>query len=203
MIVRRHLTPFIALTFTFLLTFTCLLTPTTRAQVSVYGSTALTDYSLVNNNETATKSDTGGIIGGGFYNFPIHSRLTAGIDARGSYGFGDRGGSFAAAALRIGFVPERMALRPYFQIGGGVVSSTFTTPQLTGPVTQVLTTQTTRFTNGGVEFAAGLDVRLNSAFDLRACELGAIASSSSTGAAGSAWLGAGFVYHLPSRGRTP
>jgi hypothetical protein len=186
MTVRSHCTPILALTFAFLLTLTA------RAQVSVYGSAALTDYIFVNNNTSTAKRDTAGIIGGAFYNFPIHSRLTAGIDARASHGFGDRGGTFAAAALRIGFVPEHVPLRPYFQLGGGVVSSTFTT------YTQGLTTQSTRFTSGGVEFAFGLDVRLSHSFDLRAFELGAIAPASSTGA-GSAWLQTGVVYHFPRR----
>ena len=193
MTIRSYCTPILALTFAFLLTLSA------RAQVSAYGAVALTDYSLFNNNVSAAKSDTGGIIGGVFYNFPIHSRLTAGIDARGSYGFGDRGGTAAAVALRIGFVPERVVLRPYFQLGGGVVSSTFRIGQLTGPVTEGLTTQPTRFTSGGIEFAAGLDIRLSKSFDLRAFELGAIAPTSSTGAAGSAWLDAGVVYHFPKR----
>jgi hypothetical protein len=193
MTIRRVLTSFLTLTIAFLLTLTA------RAQVSAYGSIALTNYIFVNNNTSAAKSDTAGIIGGAFYNFPIHSRLTAGIDARGSYGFGDRGGASAAAALRIGFVPERVPLRPYFQLGAGFVSSTFTFQQLTGPAIQGLTTQSTRFTSGGVEFAAGLDVRLNHSFDLRAFELGAIAPASSNGAAGSAWLDAGVVYHFPKR----
>jgi hypothetical protein len=191
MTVRSHCTPILALTFAFLLTLTA------RAQVSVYGSAALTDYIFVNNNTSAAKRDTAGIIGGAFYNFPIHSRLTAGIDARAAYGFGVRGGTSAAAALRIGFVPERVLLRPYFQLGAGLVSSTFTFQQLTGPAIQGLTLQSTRFTSGGVEFAAGLDVRLNHSFDLRAFELGAIAPVSSNGAAGSAWLDAGVVYHFP------
>jgi hypothetical protein len=197
MTVRSHCTPFLALTFTLLLTLTA------PAQVSAYGSAALTNYTLFNNNSSAAKSDTGGIIGGAFYNFPIHSRLTAGIDARASYGFGDHGGTFAAVALRIGFVPERVVLRPYLQIGGGVVSSTFSNRQLTGPVIQGLTSQPTRFTSGGVEFAAGLDIRLSHSFDLRALELGAIAPTNSTGAAGSAWLDAGVVYHFPRHGQTP
>jgi hypothetical protein len=198
MTVRRDFTSFLTLTFTFLLTLTA------RAQLSAYASPALTNYVFVKNNASAAKLKTGGIIGGAFYNFPIHSRLTAGIDARASYGFGDRGGTFAAAALRIGFVPERVVLRPYFQLGAGLVSSTFTyEQQLPGPAIQGLTTQPTRFTSGGVEFAFGLDVRLSRSFDLRAFELGAIAPASSTGAAGSAWLNAGVVYHLPRRGRTP
>jgi hypothetical protein len=180
-----------------------LLTSAAHAQVSTYASTALTNYTLFNNNSSAAKSDTAGIIAGAFYNFPIHSRLTAGIDARGSYGFGDRGGAFAAAALRIGFVPERVVLRPYFQLGAGVVGSTFTTRQITGPATQGLTPQPTRFTSGGVEFAAGLDIRLSHSFDLRALELGAIAPATSNESPGSAWLTTGVIYHLPRHGRTP
>jgi hypothetical protein len=197
MTVRKHCTPILALTFTLLLTLTA------RAQMSAYGSAALTDYVFFNNHDSAAKSDTGGIIGGAFYNFPIHSRLTAGIDARGSYSLGDRGGAFAAAALRIGFVPERVALRPYFQIGGGLVSSTFSVQQLTGSVVQGLTIQPTRFTSGGVEFAVGLDLRLSHSFDLRALEWGAIAPANSTGSIGSGWLTTGVVYHLPRLGRTP
>jgi hypothetical protein len=193
MTVRSHCTPILALTFAFLLTLTA------RAQVSAYGSAALTNYIFVNNNTSTAKSDTGGIIGGAFYNFPIHSRLTAGIDARASYGFGDRGGTSAAVALRIGFVPERVVLRPYFQLGGGIVSSTFSTRQITGPATQGLTPQPARVTSGGVEFDFGLDIRLNHSFDLRAFELGALAPASSNGSAGSAWLDAGVVYHFPKR----
>jgi hypothetical protein len=197
MTVRKYQSLFFALSFIFLLPLI------TQAQVSIYGAVALNDYIFLNNNTSTAKSDTGGIIGGAFYNFPIHSRLTAGIDARGTYGFGDRGGASAAAALRIGFVPERVILRPYFQIGGGFVSSTFTNRQLTGPVIQGLTTQPTRFTSGGGEFTAGLDVRLSPSIDLRAFELGAIAPVGSTGAVGSAWLDAGVVYHFPRHGRKP
>src|ERR1700722_13026936 len=111
-------------------------TKTTQAQVSIYGTGALTNYCLANHGTSACKSDSGGFIGGMFYNFPIQSRLTAGIDLRGSYSFGSRGGTSEAAALRIGFVPHRVALRPYFQLGGGVVSSTFTIGEITGPATQ-------------------------------------------------------------------
>jgi hypothetical protein len=153
------------------------------AQTSIYGSVGLVNYGV----GTVIKSDTGGLIGGGYYNFPIKSRLTAGIDVRGSIGFGSRGGGFGAGALRIGFVPERVALRPYFQLGGGVVTTTFHNGD------------TVRHTSGGVEFAGGLDVRLNRSFDLKAVELGAIAGGNQS--VGSAFLDAGIVYHL--RRRTP
>jgi hypothetical protein len=100
MTVRRHCTPILALTFTLLLTLTA------RAQVSAYGSAALTDYVFFNNHDSAAKSDTGGIIGGAFYNFPIHSRLTAGIDARGSY----RSRACGASAL----FPDRRRLGKFY-----------------------------------------------------------------------------------------
>jgi hypothetical protein len=165
------------------------------AQTSVYGSVAGVNYVFQNNNSSSAKSDTGGLIGGVFYNFPIHSRLTAGVDVRGSFGIGSRGGALAAAALRIGFVPERVVLRPYFQLGGGVVTSTFNINEITGPATQGLSQQSTRFTSGGLEFAGGLDVRLNHSFDLRAFELGAVAGGSNQDV-GSAFVDAGLVYHL-------
>jgi hypothetical protein len=77
-------------------------------------------------------------------------------------------------------------LRPYFEIGGGVVSSVINpgfAPQ--------------RITNGAVEFLGGLDVRLTDSVDLRAVEWGAAAGTSSsalTSAVG--FLDAGFVYHF-------
>ena len=121
-----------------------LFTLTARAQVSPHRSRALANSSLFNGHDSAVKSDTGGINGGAFYNAPIHSGLNADIDARGSYAFDDRGGTSAAAALRLGLVPDRVAIPPYYQLGGGLVRSTFTNRQLTGPVIQGLTTQPTR-----------------------------------------------------------
>ena len=146
------------------------------AQTSVYGSVALVNYGV----NSTYKSDTGGLIGGGYYNFPIQSWLTAGIDVRGSFGIGSGGGALGAGALRIGFVPEHVALRPYFQLGAGVVTTTFHNGDVV------------RHTGGGLELAGGLDIRLNDSFDLRAIELGAVAGPN----AGSAFLDGGIVYHL-------
>ena len=173
-------------------------TYTLSAQTSLYGAVALNNYVLYNHGDNAAKSDTVGFLGGVFYNFPIQSRLTAGIDVRGGYGVGARGGALGAAALRIGFVPTRVILRPYFEIGAGVVTSTFTSKQITGPAIQGLTSQPTRFTSGGAEFACGLDFRLTDSLDLRAVELGAAASGGSP-SVGSAFLDAGLVYHLHPR----
>jgi hypothetical protein len=162
------------------------------AQVSAYGTIAATDYGFVVGSTEVTKSDSPGFIVGAFYNFPIQSRLTAGIDARGSYSPGERGGSSAAAALRIGFVPERVVLRPYFQLGGGVVSSTPDDRTVGDEVRPI------RYTSGGLEFALGLDIRLTPSFDLRALEIGAIAGSGSVSSpgAGSGFVNAGIVYHF-------
>ena len=169
------------------------------AQLSVYGDAALTAYGFDTSSAASFKSDSGGLMVGGFYNFPIQSRLTAGIDLRTSYSPGSRGGNFTAAALRIGLVPHHVPLRPFFQIGGGVVSTTgdTTTVTLNPKLGYIVTTTNQRYTNGAVEISFGLDVRLTDHFDLRALDYGAVAgaSNNSTAAAG-AYLGAGVVYHL-------
>jgi hypothetical protein len=74
-------------------------------------------------NSYSFKDDTASLGGGAFYNFPIHSPLTAGIDGRVLYGPASYGGTTADVALRVGFVPTRICLRQYFEIGGGLVSS--------------------------------------------------------------------------------
>jgi hypothetical protein len=176
-------------------------TQTAFSQTSIYGTAALTNYVFDNNNNSAAKSDGGAVIGGMFYNFPIQSRLTAGIDARFTESFGYRGGVSAAAALRIGFVPDRVVLRPYFQIGGGVVSSKY---GVNGAYFPGITAPNTRYTNGAVEFAVGLDIRLTDSLDLRAFELGAAADGSTNKTVvGSAFADVGVVYHLHQRPRKP
>jgi hypothetical protein len=163
-------------------------TQTAPAQTSIYGSVAVTNFCRSGSFYTNCKSDTLGFLGGGFYNFPIQSRLTAGIDGRMSYGLGTRGGVSATAAFRIGFVPHQNPLRPYFELGGGVVSSAGGDPL-----------QAQRKTNGVLQLALGLDIRLTPSIDLRALELGgaAGAGSSSSPAAGTAYIDAGVVYHFP------
>ena len=165
-------------------------TQTVHAQGSVYGAVAATNFCLNNGSNTSCKSDTLGFIGGGFYNFPIQSRLTAGIDGRMSYGLGTRGGVSATAAVRIGFVPIRNPLRPYFQLGGGVVSSAGNDPL-----------QLKRKTSAVLQLALGLDIRLTNSIDLRALELGAAAGggSSVNPSAGTAYIDAGIVYHFPPK----
>lgn len=169
-----------------------LLLPTQAAngQTSVYATVAGTNFCLNSNSDTQCKSDTLGFIFGGFYNFPIQSRLTAGIDGRFSYGLGARGGTSATAAFRIGFVPHRNPLRPYFQLGGGVVSSAGGDPL-----------QAQRKTNGALQLAVGLDVRLTDSIDWRALEIGGAAGSGSSSdpSAGTSYIDTGIVYHFPHR----
>jgi hypothetical protein len=157
-----------------------------EAQVSAYCMVGLSRYGFTYQGDTSFKDNTASFGGGAFYNFPIHSRLTAGIDGRVLYGPASYGGTTADVALRVGFVPTRVRLRPYFEIGGGVVSSVSNpgyAPQ--------------RITNGAAEFLGGLDIRLTDRVDLRAVEWGAAAGYSNNGpTSGVGFLEAGFVYHF-------
>ncbi len=157
-----------------------------EAQVSAYVMVGPSRYGFFYPGGSYYKDDTTSFGGGAFYNFPIHSRLTAGVDGRVLYGPASYGGTTADAALRIGFVPTHNRLRPYFEIGGGVVSSVSNpgfAPQ--------------RITNGAAEFLGGLDIRLTDSVDLRAVEWGAAAGASGNNTTtGVGFLDAGFVYHF-------
>lgn len=162
------------------------------AQTSIYATAGLANYGfthLATQNESF-KGDTGGFAGGAFRNFPIQSRVTVGVDGRGGYSPGLKGGSYAAAAFRVGFVPHRNPLRPYLQLGGGVVHSSYTAGSTKPSVT-----------NGALQLLFGLDIRLNPRFDLRAVEYGAEAGGGEGVHAGLGFLQAGIVYHLPSSRR--
>jgi len=164
-----------------------LLASPAEAQVSAYGMVALSSYGFsYQGSSFRFNNDTASLGGGAFYNFPIHSRLTAGIDGRVLYGPASYGGTTADVALRIGFVPTHIRLRPYFEIGGGMVSAVSNpgfAPQ--------------RITNGAAEFLGGLDIRLTDSVDLRAVEYGAAAGASNSGTtSGVAFLDTGFVYHF-------
>ena len=167
-----------------------LFAPSAEAQVSVYGMAGLSGYGFSYQGDSYSfKDDTASFGGGAFYNFPVHSRVTVGIDGRVLYGPASYGGTTADAALRVGFVPTHIRLRPYFEIGGGVVSSVISpgyAPQ--------------RITNGAAEFLGGLDIRLTDSVDLRAVEWGAAAgvSNNNNTTSGVGFLDAGFVYHFHS-----
>ena len=161
--------------------------PSADAQVSAYGVVGLNGYGFsYRGNSPSSYYDTAGFGGGAFYNFPIRSRVTVGIDGRVFYGPGSYGGTTADAALRIGFVPKVNRLRPYLAIGGGMVTSVVN-PGF----------DPARVTNGALELLGGLDIRMTDSVDIRALEWGAAAGYSSTGIASEVgFLDAGVVYHF-------
>jgi hypothetical protein len=158
-----------------------------HAQVSAYGIVGVNGYGFSYRGITPNSyNDTAGFGGGAFYNFPIRSRVTVGVDGRVFYGPGSYGGTTAGAALRVGFVPKVNRLRPFLAIGGGIVTSVLN-PGF-DPV---------RYTNGALELLGGLDIRVTDSVDIRALEWGAAAGLSSTGTASDVgFLDAGVVYHF-------
>jgi hypothetical protein len=162
-----------------------------QAQTSVYVSVDATQYGFASSNSgTGTYSPGSntfsynkvgvGFEGGATYLFPSRSRLKAGIDLRGTGSPGSRGGAGGFASLRIAFVPNRNSLSPYFQIGGGVLST-----EVNGGHTHV--------NSGAIDFDFGLNVRVNPSFSIRALEIGGNAGSNVT--LGS--YGVGVIYMLP------
>lgn len=175
-----------------------LLASSAHAQTSVYANVGYAGYGFSDLNGISGlsfKHSTVGIGGGAFYNFPIQSRATIGVDARSSGSPGDNGGVLAGLGLRVGFVPHHNPLRPYFQIGGGVVHSSYNqvvSATFTGATPIV---QRTSVTSGAAQLLFGLDIRLNDHFDLRAPEYGAEAGGGNGVHAGTAFLNVGLVYH--------
>ncbi len=188
-----------ALSLSSALVATCLCVRSTHAQVSVYGTATLTDYGVYYGNDSGIdfKGAAGGLTGGAFYDFPIKSRLHAGIDARGSYSFGAKGGGYGGVALRIAFVPTHVRLRPYFELGGGFVHSSYDNYYF-NPNSGYATEVSGHTTDGAAILLFGLDVRVNSSFDIRAIEYGAAAGGSSAENVGVSILDAGVVYHFHS-----
>ena len=162
------------------------------AQVSAYGTIGVTNYGYSFNGDSLTFSkDRVGFGAGGFYNFPIQSRLTAGIDVRGSVTPGTTGGEKVFVSGRVGFVPKRNPLRPYVQIGGGVISA-----NVPG-YSNIVHSQTV--THGALDLALGLDVRLNHGFDWRALEVESGAGVGSMSSSGSASISTGVLYRFGPR----
>lgn len=167
------------------------LSPTAGAQVSVYGTGAIAEYGLkpVNSSTFSFKSGAPGFLIGGFYNFPIASRVTVGFDLRLAESPGAKGGTAGALAFRVGFVPHHVPLRPYFQIGGGVIR-TSTNAEL---VNDRVTSGT--YSNGTAIIAFGLDIPVTHSIDIRALDIGSEASGSS----GAVYADTGIVFHFGHR----
>ncbi len=162
------------------------------AQTSVYGELSVTNYGYtVNGGNLAYSSDHVGGTFGGFYNFPIQSRLTAGLDAHVGFGASSSGGVKGFVSARFGVVPVKFPLRPYLEVGGGFVSAHV--PRLTnivGPQT---------ITSGALELGLGVDLRLTRTVDWRLIEFEG-GGGGGTKAAGSGSVSTGVVYHFPSAG---
>ncbi len=170
---------------------------TAKAQSSIYGTVTVSNYGYAFRGESTTyDSDRFGLGAGGFYNFPIRSRFTAGIDLRGSFTPNADGGSKGFVSARFGFVPHHNPLKPYFQIGGGFIHAKV--PAFTETV------QAQAVTAAALDLALGLDIRLTPSFDLRLPELESGAGGNGSMTAGSASLSGGIVYHFhPVRQRNP
>jgi hypothetical protein len=91
-------------------------------------------------------------------------------------------------------VPHRNRLRPYLQLGGGVVSTQLDSTVCNGTSCSVATS---RITSGVLQLAFGLDIRLTQHLDLRALEYGGDAGGGNAGTtAAMGFLDAGIVYHF-------
>jgi hypothetical protein len=159
---------------------------TARAQFSIYGTVAATDYGYAFNSGGLTyNGDYLGLGGGLTYIFPRDRRLTLGIDLRDYVTPAARGGNTGVVSFRIGVVPHKVPLRPYFQIGPGYVSAKV--PAVVGPQTVDI---------AAVSIGGGLDIRVARHIDLRVIEIESTAGVSATQSAGTASFGTGVVYHL-------
>jgi hypothetical protein len=169
-----------------------------KGQTSIYGGVDATQYAYSSGNSGTGSYEPGtgkytadkvgvGFEGGATYLFPSQSRLKAGIDGRGIYSPGTRGGAGGFASFRVAFVPHQNPLSPYFQIGGGVLSTTVLSN--TPPFPRV------RISGGAVNFDLGLTVRVNPRIAVRAIELDGIAGSNVLLSS----FGAGVIYNLSHR----
>jgi len=162
---------------------------TAKAQVSVYGTVGVTNYGYAfNNNGLTYNSDRVGFGAGVTYNFPIQSRLTAGIDLRGAITPSATGGGLGAASLRFGFVPQHNPFKPYIQIGGGFITAKVPASSFTVGK-QTLTT-------ASLDLAFGLDLRITPSLDLRLFEIQGAGGSKGSSKTGSAAISTGIVYHF-------
>lgn len=178
----------------------CLLTLTAaHAQTAVYVEAGLAAYGFTHpsSNDIGYKKNAAGLTAGVFYNFPIQSRVTVGVDGRLAYSPGDNGGTLGGGALRVGFVPVHNPLRPYLQIGGGVVHSSYNdVVSISNGFSTSTYVVSQSVTNGAAQFLVGLDIRLTDHVDLRAPEYGAQAGGGDGRHAVTAFLNVGLVYHL-------
>ena len=168
------------------------LAPALHAQTSVYGSVGIADYGYkVNSPDFLVYRARPAFGAGTTVLFLSQSRLKAGIDARFSGSPGTGGGVNAIAAVRFAFVPHQVRVSPYFQIGGGLASTTYPTyTVVTSGFGSTVISSRTRLTGGLLSLAAGLNVRVNDKWSIRAFDL----SSSAGTKVGTAGMTTGVIY---------
>ena len=108
-----------------------LCTSAAQAQTSVYANLGVSNYgfsNIVSGEDTSFKGDAVGFGGGAFYDFPIQSRVTVGVDGRFEYSPGYDGGLFGGGAIRVGFVPHRNPLRPFLKLAAVLCTPATTKP---------------------------------------------------------------------------
>jgi hypothetical protein len=161
-----------------------------HAQTIVYANADITQYGFSSSasgngsyqpgtNNYSYYKVGGGLSGGAIQYFPSSSRLKAGVDLRGVYSPGKRGGAGGFAALRIAFIPHRNVFSPYFEIGGGVLSTTVynVTSVTSGSSNVSITEQSERIHSGAADFDLGLNIRVAPRFAIRALEISGYAGS--------------------------
>jgi Outer membrane protein beta-barrel domain len=159
-----------------------------HAQFSVYGTISTSDYGYAFNREPLIISgDFAAYSGGLTYTFPHDGRLALGVEYRESVTPVIHGGSTGTASFRIGLVPRKVRLRPYFQVGGGYVYAKIPTFGPTGSES---------VTVGSFGFGGGLDLRITQRVDWRIIEIESVAGVTSAKSAGTASFGTGAVYHF-------
>jgi hypothetical protein len=172
----------------------------TSAQTAIFatgGSTAFGFSGDTYSDGASFKPRSGGFMVGGHYMFSSFGRLQVGADGRFNFSPGLNGGRAFTGGVRFAWVPRRFPLRPYGGFGGGGVSTQLRQNVCNG---STCNQTTSRITNGVVRLDAGLDVRLNRAFDIRAFDYefdsGGTAGLTS---AGMRSYSAGIVFHFPRK----
>jgi hypothetical protein len=157
-------------------------------------------YSGGSYNEQYTSFWAPGFGGGVTLNFLNLHIIKLGIDLRGSTKPGTTGADTAQGALRLGFQPPWLKIKPYVQAGVGYLATRTTNVTTTpGSSTPVGGTFSNQYATYGVQ--GGVDTRLAPFVDLRLIELG-VSHAFNTGistSAGNATLfsiGTGVVLHF-------
>jgi hypothetical protein len=174
----------VALCFTVLI----LLPNVCHAQVAAYFTYSPTDFLLTGNASISA----GGIANGGTLGVSFEhlheGRFVTAVDLKNTFASKTHArGDAAAVDYRIAFVPHRVPLKPFIELGLGVV--TVHDPNA------VPYRPTPSITDAVLDLALGLDIRLNHSFDLRIADQGdaPFRSNASSGSVGASILDLGVV----------